>query len=170
MDKIRKPKIIEHLISIGFKEIIGSWEPVWGQGDGIYWHGHLVKNSNVVFTGRDETIYKYSWNGVIKPEEFFMSLTKEDTDNLLLCNTWISVKDFPLYKTVKVRTNVNFIIPEAITYNPFMIAVKTNKGWDYAYVQVNDDNGTLEYAYMGESYTSWSLTDVSYFMVLDTPG
>jgi len=31
---MEKPKVIKHLISIGFKEVIGEWKPVWGQGDG----------------------------------------------------------------------------------------------------------------------------------------
>ena len=72
---MEKPKVIEHLISIGFKEIIGEWKPVWGQGDGEYWHGQLVRGAEIVFTDRDTTLYKYAYNGIIKPEEFLLALT-----------------------------------------------------------------------------------------------
>jgi len=69
-----KPEIVKHLISIGFDEIIGKWRPVWGQGDGNYWHGKLVRGDEIVYTDRDTTLYKYTYNGVVKSEEFFMSL------------------------------------------------------------------------------------------------
>ena len=74
-----KPKVIEHLISIGFKEIIGEWRPVWGQGDGEYWHGKLVRDTDIVYTDRNTTFFKYSYNGIITNEEFLMALKKETT-------------------------------------------------------------------------------------------
>ena len=72
---MEKPKVIKHLISIGFKEIIGESKPVWGQGDGKYWHGLLVRDGDIVFTDRDTTLYKYAYNGIIRPEEFLLALT-----------------------------------------------------------------------------------------------
>ena len=72
---MEKPKVIKHLISIGFKEIIGEWKPVWGQGDGDYWHGQLVRGTDIVFTDRDTTLYKYAYNGIIRPKEFILALT-----------------------------------------------------------------------------------------------
>ena len=70
-----KPVVIQHLISIGFKEIIGEWKPVWGQGDGDYWYGKLKRNNDEVFTDRDTTLYKYAYNGMIKSEDYLLSLT-----------------------------------------------------------------------------------------------
>ncbi len=75
IDISHKPKIIQHLISIGFEEEIGIWKPVWGQGDGEYWHGKLKRGEDVVYTDRDTTLYKYTFNGVIKKDEFFMNLS-----------------------------------------------------------------------------------------------
>ena len=74
LKEMEKPKVIQHLISIGFKEIIGEWCPVWGQGDGEYWHGQLVRDTDIVFTDRDTTFYKYAYNGVIRNEEFLLAL------------------------------------------------------------------------------------------------
>lgn len=69
-----KPKVIEHLISIGFKEIIGEWCPVCGTGDGYFWHGQLVRGTDVVYTDRDITHYQYAYNGEMKSEEFLFEL------------------------------------------------------------------------------------------------
>lgn len=74
-----KPKVIEHLISIGFEEIIGEWRPVWGQGDGEYWLGKLVRDTDIVYIDRNTTFFKYSYNGIITNEEFLMTLKKETT-------------------------------------------------------------------------------------------
>ena len=70
-----KPAVIEHLISIGFKEKIGEWKAVWGQGDGEYWDGQLIRDSDVVLTDRDTTLYKYAYNGIIVHPDFLLSLT-----------------------------------------------------------------------------------------------
>ena len=66
-----KPIVIQHLISIGFKEEIGEWKLVWGQGDTDYWLGKLTRGNDVVFTDRDTTIYKYALNGIIVTTEHF---------------------------------------------------------------------------------------------------
>jgi hypothetical protein len=67
-----KPKVIEHLISIGFKEIKGEWKDVWGQGDGWYWHGELERGSDYILTDRDTTLYKYQLNGRIVDDEYLL--------------------------------------------------------------------------------------------------
>ena len=71
---MEKPKVIQHLISIGFKEIIGEWCPVWGQGDGDYWYGQLVRDADIVYTDQVITLYKYSHNGITRNEELLMNL------------------------------------------------------------------------------------------------
>lgn len=75
---MEKPDVVQHLIKIGFTELIGEWKPIWGQGDGFYWLGKLVnKSGDTVFTDRDTTNYKYSLNGTVMPEKFFLSLEKD---------------------------------------------------------------------------------------------
>lgn len=69
-----KPKTIQHLISIGFYEEIGVWRPVWGQGDGEYWHGKLKRGNDIVYTDRDTTRCDYTLNGEKVTEEFLRSL------------------------------------------------------------------------------------------------
>ena len=73
------PDIIKHLRRIGFTEEIGEWCPVWGQGDGEYWHGKLTRGKDTVYTDRDNTLYQYTWNGVVMPKSFFFDLTKDDS-------------------------------------------------------------------------------------------
>ena len=90
-----KPKVIEHLISIGFKEIIGEWRPVWGQGDGEYWHGKLVRDTDIVYTDRNTTFFKYSYNGIITNEEFLMALKKETTMKTAV--EWLEDLYYPNY-------------------------------------------------------------------------
>ena len=70
-----RPKIVKHLISIGFVEIIGEWKMIWGQGDGWYWDGKLKRGDDIIFTDRDTTLYKYALNGIIKTDDYFMALT-----------------------------------------------------------------------------------------------
>jgi hypothetical protein len=67
-----KPKVVEHLISIGFKEIKGEWKDIWGQGDGQYWHGELQRGSDYILTDRDTTLYKYQLNGRIVDDEYLL--------------------------------------------------------------------------------------------------
>lgn len=68
------PKIVKHLLSIGFVQIKGEWRDIWGQGDGEYWYGELRRGNDVVYTDQEKTLYKYSFNGVIMSDEFFMKL------------------------------------------------------------------------------------------------
>lgn len=71
---MKRPEVIEHLISIGFNEIVGEWKPIWGQGDGEYWIGELRRGNDEVFTDRETTHFKYSYNGIIRSEEFLIDL------------------------------------------------------------------------------------------------
>jgi hypothetical protein len=71
---MEKPKVIQHLILIGFKEITGEWRPIWGQGDGDYWRGKLVRGNDVIFTDINITLGKYAFNGIITPEKLLMEL------------------------------------------------------------------------------------------------
>lgn len=66
-----KPNIVQQLTSIGFKEIIGEWKPVWGQGDGEYWYGVLTRDDDVVIIDR----HLCTLNKIEKTSEFLMSLT-----------------------------------------------------------------------------------------------
>jgi hypothetical protein len=72
--KKEKPKIIQHLISIGFKELYGEWKPIWGQGDGEYWEGKLAKGDDVIYTHNGTTHCEFSYNGKSVNKDFLMSI------------------------------------------------------------------------------------------------
>lgn len=71
---MERPAIIVYLISIGFEELIGQSRPVWGQGDGDYWHGKLKRGNDIVYTDRDTTHYGYTLNGVKISEKCLLEL------------------------------------------------------------------------------------------------
>lgn len=71
---MEKPKEIQHLISIGFKEIHGDWCPVWGQGDGEYYRCILKRGNDVIFKDRDTTLLKYRLNGVDITEKEILNM------------------------------------------------------------------------------------------------
>jgi len=72
---MEKPKIIQHLINIGFKEETGRWLAIWGQGDGEYYKSHLTRGEDVIYTDQETTHYKYSLNGILFNEQDLFDLT-----------------------------------------------------------------------------------------------
>lgn len=55
----------------------------------------------------------------------------------------------------------------------FLIAVQTNKGWEYAHIKIlcDEDYFDIRYANSEESYDAWQFADVDFYIpVGDTTG
>ncbi len=55
MKENKKPEEVLNFIKDGFIEEFGSWEPVWGQGDGHYYRTRLNKGFETIICDIDMT-------------------------------------------------------------------------------------------------------------------
>lgn len=81
---------------------------------------------------------------------------------------WIETKEKHFVDFFKDENGEYWLENNNCPDNPFLVAVKTNKGWDIDYV-VLTENGLEAYTEDSLGYYGWNIDDVTHWMPIKEP-